>query len=141
MQHPQVRRKIQPHHLQEFVVNSQTGSREPLETSNDYQNHCFFPVIDRLVSELNRRFSSETCHILKGEAAVNPKHHTFLDKDTLLPMAEHYGLLKENLAADPHQAKRLIERKKQSGNIVSTNHDVLVLLRPYKDAFVDLFKL
>lgn len=35
MQRPQVRRKKQPCHLQEFVVNSQTGSKEPLETSED----------------------------------------------------------------------------------------------------------
>lgn len=35
MQRPQVRRKKQPRHLQEFVVNSQTGSKEPLETSQD----------------------------------------------------------------------------------------------------------
>lgn len=82
MQCPQLRRKIQPLHLQEFMVNSQTGSKEPLETSDDYQIHCFFPVIDRLIIELN---ASESCHILKGAAAVNPKHKTFMDKDGLLP--------------------------------------------------------
>ncbi|XP_063765900.1 zinc finger MYM-type protein 1-like [Eleginops maclovinus] len=126
---------------QDFVVNSQTGSKEPLETSEDYQNHCYFPVINRLISELDRRFSSDSCHVLKGATALNPKHETFLDKDTLLPMAEHYGVLIENLSAELHQLKRLIERKNQRGDVVSTTHDVLVLLRPYKDAFVDLFKL
>ena len=85
MQRPQVRRKKQPRHLQEFVVNSQTGSKEPLETSEDYQNHCFFPVINRLISELERRFSSESCHVLKGAAALNPKHKTFLENDALCP--------------------------------------------------------
>ncbi|KAK1893748.1 Zinc finger MYM-type protein 1 [Dissostichus eleginoides] len=43
MQRPQPRRKAEPRHLQGFVVNSQTGSRERLETSDDYRNHCFFP--------------------------------------------------------------------------------------------------
>ncbi|KAK1904504.1 52 kDa repressor of the inhibitor of the protein kinase [Dissostichus eleginoides] len=141
MQRPQPRRKAQPRHLQGFVVNSQTGSRERLETSDDYRNHCFFPVIDRLVSELNRRFSSESCHILRGATALNPKHKTFMDKDSLLPMAKHYGVMEENISAELHQAKRLIERKKQSGAVVNTTHDVLVLLRPYNDAFVDLYKL
>ncbi|RXM96417.1 Zinc finger MYM-type protein 1 [Acipenser ruthenus] len=41
MQRPQMRRKAQPRHLQEFVVNSQTGSRERLETSDDSRKHCF----------------------------------------------------------------------------------------------------
>lgn len=95
---PQLRRKIQRLHLQEFVVNSQTGSKQPLETS-DYRIHCFFPVIDRLIIELN---IPESCHILKGAAAVNPKHKTFMDKDALLPMAKHYGVLEVNLAAELH---------------------------------------
>lgn len=56
-------------------------------------------------------------------------------------MAKHYGVLEDNLGAEYHQVKRLIERKKQSGGIFSTTHDVLVLLTPYKDAFVDLYKL
>lgn len=134
MQRPQVR-KAQPRHLQGFVVNSQTGSRERLETSHDYRNHCFSPVIDRLVGELNRR------HILKGATALNPNHKTFMDKDCLLPMAKHYGVMEENISAELHQAKRLVERKKQSGDIINTTHDVLVLLRPYKDVFVDLYTL
>ena len=56
-------------------------------------------------------------------------------------MAEHYGALEENLSVELHQLKRLIERKKQRGDVVNTTHDVLVLLKPYKEAFVDLFKL
>lgn len=52
--------------------------------------------------------------------------------------AKHYGILEENLADELHQPKRLIERKKQTGEIVSTTHDVLVLLEPYKEVFSDL---
>lgn len=111
MQCPQLRRKIQPLHLQEFVVNCQTGSKEPLETSDDYQFHCFFPVIDRLI-KLN---ASESCHILNGAAAVNPK--TFIDKDALLPMAKHYGVLEVNLAAERHQQNNLLSGKNKVGTL------------------------
>ncbi|KAK7925217.1 hypothetical protein WMY93_007527 [Mugilogobius chulae] len=96
MQPPEVRRKTHPRRLQDFVVNAETTLREPMQTSEEYRIHCFFPVIDRLVSELTRRFSSESCHILKGVAAVNPKHQTFLNKTALLPMARHYGVLEDN---------------------------------------------
>ena len=111
------------------------------QTSMDYRDHCYFPVIDRLLSELNRRFSSESSHILKGATALNPKHTTFMDKDSLWPMAKHYGITKENLSAEVHQGKRLIEKKRENGHVVNTTHDVLVLLKPYKDAFMDLYKL
>ncbi|KAK7913720.1 hypothetical protein WMY93_013931 [Mugilogobius chulae] len=141
MQPPEVRRKTHPRRLQDFVVNAETTLREPMQTSEKYRIHCFFPVIDRLVSELTRRFSSESCHILKGVAAVNPKHQTFLNKTALLPMARHYGVLEDNLAAEVHQLRRLIERKKQNGDTVSTTQDLLILLRPYKDAFTDFYKL
>ena len=56
-------------------------------------------------------------------------------------MAKHYGITKENLSAEVHQGKRLIEKKRENGHVVNTTHDVLVLLKPYKDAFMDLYKL
>ncbi|MEQ2238443.1 hypothetical protein ILYODFUR_033106 [Ilyodon furcidens] len=46
MQRPPVRRKVQPCHPKEFLVNSQTRLRNPLETLD----HCFFPVINRLIN-------------------------------------------------------------------------------------------
>lgn len=141
MQRQHVKRKIiQPRRLQEFHVHSHTR-KDILETSEDYKIHCFFPVIDQLISEQNRRFSPESCHIMKGVAATNPKHKTFLHQDALLPMAKHYGVFEENLSAELHQLKRLIDRKKQNGVSVNSTHDLLVLLRPYKDAFMDVYKL
>ena len=140
MQRQQKRKVMQPHHLQEFHVQSHTR-KEMLETSEDYKIHCFFPVIDRLISEMNRRFSAESCNIMKGVAALNPKHKTFLHQDAILPMAKHYGVLEDNLSAELHQLRRLLDRKKQNGVTVNSTYDMLELLRPYKDAFVDIYKL
>ena len=141
MQRRPVRQSAPPRDLEEFVVDTVTGARQRLLTSDDYREHCFFPVIERLVSELKRRFSSDSSAILKGATALNPKHTTFMDKDCLWPMAKHYGITRENLFAEIHQGKRLIERKRGDGHVINTTHDLLGVLKPHKDAFTDLYKL
>uniref|UniRef100_A0A8C3T1M7 DUF4371 domain-containing protein n=1 Tax=Chelydra serpentina TaxID=8475 RepID=A0A8C3T1M7_CHESE len=136
-----VRKQAQPHHPQDFIVDSQIGERRSLATPDDYRNHCFYPVIDNLVNELNRRFSHDSCNILKGVSALNPKHKSFLDKQCTLPMALQYGICEDNLAAELHQVRRLLERKKQQGHVVNSTFEFLTMLRPYQDAFIDLYKL
>uniref|UniRef100_A0A8C6SZ64 HAT C-terminal dimerisation domain-containing protein n=1 Tax=Neogobius melanostomus TaxID=47308 RepID=A0A8C6SZ64_9GOBI len=54
---------------------------------------------------------------------------------------EHHSLREENLSAELHQVRRLLQRKKQQGHAVKSPQDFLHLLRPYKEAFMDLFKL
>uniref|UniRef100_H3B6V4 TTF-type domain-containing protein n=1 Tax=Latimeria chalumnae TaxID=7897 RepID=H3B6V4_LATCH len=123
--------------IEQNQQDSQIGERRPLTTPDDYRNHCFYPVIDNLVNELNRHFSPDSCNILKGASALNPKHESFLDKQCVLPMALHYGICEDNLAAELHQVRRLLERKKQGG----TCFELATMLRPYRDAFIDLYKL
>ena len=79
-------------HLRDYVLDSQAAESVLLETSDHYRDQSYFPVIDRLLSELKRRVSSESSHALKGATAPNPKHKTFMDKDCLRPMAKHYGM-------------------------------------------------
>lgn len=54
------------------------------------------------VNEMTRRFSTEAGVVLMGTSALNPKHATFLQKESLVPMAQHYGLRDENLLAEVH---------------------------------------
>uniref|UniRef100_A0AAV2KNT1 Uncharacterized protein n=1 Tax=Knipowitschia caucasica TaxID=637954 RepID=A0AAV2KNT1_KNICA len=63
-------------------------------------------VSDKLRVEMKRRFSTETNNVMKGVQALSPKHTGFLDKQLLLPMAQHYGVREENLSAELHQARR-----------------------------------
>lgn len=135
------RQAQQPRHLQDFVVDAQTGDRPPSETPDDLRKHCFYPVIDRLLSEMKRRFSPESCNVLRGTSALSPKQTSFLDMQSLSPMAHHYGITDENLSAELHQVRRLLDRKKEQGHTVSTTLEFLSILRPYKDAFIDLYRL
>uniref|UniRef100_H3AMU5 HAT C-terminal dimerisation domain-containing protein n=1 Tax=Latimeria chalumnae TaxID=7897 RepID=H3AMU5_LATCH len=123
-QNQQVRKRAQARHLQDFIVDSQIGERQPLTT----------PDSDNLVNELNQHFSPDSCNILKGVSALNPKHESFLDKQCILLMALHYGICEDNLAAKLHQVR------KQGGHVNSTL-EFSTMIRPYRDALIDLYKL
>lgn len=55
-----------PHHLLDFVIDAHTGDRPPSKTAEEIRQHFFYPVIDHLIREMNRRFSPESCNVLKG---------------------------------------------------------------------------
>lgn len=42
-----------------------------------------------------------------GTSALNPKHATFLQKESLVPMEQHYGIREDNLPAEVHQVPQL----------------------------------
>lgn len=44
-----------------------------------------------------------------GTSALNPKNATFLEKDSLEPMAQLYVIKKDDLLAETHQMQRLLE--------------------------------
>ena len=134
------RRTQPPRILQEFVVEAPV-ERTPVTTSDAQRTHLYYPVIDRLVGEMRRRFSTEAGGVLTGVSALSPKHASFLDKKCLQPMAQFYGVTEENLTAELHQIQRLLERKKAQGHVVNDTLEFLALMRPYRDAFVDLYRL
>ena len=56
-------------------------------------------------------------------------------------MAANYGVEEYDLAVEVHQLKRLLARKRDNGQEVSTSLELAAMLEPYKDAFIDLYKL
>ncbi|CAK6976724.1 zinc finger MYM-type protein 1-like [Scomber scombrus] len=124
--------------LMDFVVEAPINRGS---TSDESRTNFFYPVIDRLVNELRKRFSTDAGDVLSGVSALNPKHKSFLDQRCLLTMAHNYGITEDNLNAELHQVRRLLERKSQQGHSVTTTLELLTLMAPYKDAFTDLYKL
>uniref|UniRef100_A0A3Q3ABG9 DUF4371 domain-containing protein n=1 Tax=Kryptolebias marmoratus TaxID=37003 RepID=A0A3Q3ABG9_KRYMA len=127
-------------HLKDFIVDT-TIERKGADSMEDLKTTSFYYVIDRMLMELKQRFSSETNEVLKGLPALSPKHPSFLDKKWILPMACHYGVNEENLSAELHQVRRLLKRKEEQGHTINNTQDFLSVMRPYKDAFLDLYKL
>ena len=133
------RQRSAPRHLDEFIITSSTGQRDG--ATSDARRKTFYAIIDRMLNELSRRFSSDACSVLMGVTALNPKHTTFLDKKALSGMAANYGVEEYDLAVEVHQLKRLLARKRDNGQEVSTSLELAAMLEPYKDAFIDLYKL
>ena len=110
------------------------------DTEEDYRGH-YFEVIDRLSDELKRRFSAKATYIETGACALNPSNGSFLNVDALTPMAQHYGVKEDDLKAEVHQVKRLIQKKEADGVSINTPSELNTMLMPYKDAFPDIFRL
>jgi len=125
-----------------FVTSTTAGRRQVLQTKDDFRVHLFIPVLDRMLSELQRRFADETCSIYHGISALNPQSKQFLEEHRIAALATHYQASLQDLSAEIHTAKRLLERKSETtGVAVNTTLQLLILLEPYRDALYELHRL
>ena len=130
-----------PKRFQDAIVTDVTGSRSFVEGEDHYRHfkiHTFFPVLDRIISELRRRFSDENNEILKSISYLDPQSDKFLDIIGLSAMAKTYGLNIEDLKAECHSLKRLLARKDSS---LKTLKDLADFVFPYKEPFFEIMKL
>lgn len=131
--------------FRDFVTTATTGRRQVLQTKDDFRTSLFIPVLDRMSSELQRRFAEDTCSIYHGVSALHPESKQFLDEGKISAMATHYQVDLPDLSAELHTAKRLLQRKKISldGNETALESTIqfLKLLEPYRDAPYELYRL
>lgn len=101
----------------------------------------FYPIINRIVNELNRRFKINS-PILNGISSLNPKNSTFLNVVNILPFARHYGVDTDSLEVELKLLPKLIKRQKEENNYeIKTILDFAKLLDNYKMAFSETFIL
>jgi hypothetical protein len=102
----------------------------------------YIPVIDKALSELNRRFSEENMAILRAVGALTPGSEKFLDKDVLAPLANHYKVNIDDFNQEIIQMKRMIARKTLNGTMPPFDADKLLafstFISKYDDAFCEL---
>ena len=142
---PEMRRKRHgkaPARLQDAVVMETTGQRQDLSEKREFRTQVYYPVLDSIIGEMDRRFSSMNCGIMAGIQSLNPMSESFLNSDVLTAFAEAYESSTDDLKHELHQAKRLIERKKQAGvEVPASLLQLAVFMEPYKDAFHELYRL
>ena len=131
--------------FRDFATAASTGRRQVLHTKDDFRTSLFIPVLDRMSSELQRRFAEATCSIYHGVSALHPESKQFLDEEKISAMATHYQVDLPDLSAELHTAKRLLQRKKISLDGSETAMDstiqFLKLLESYRDALYELYCL
>ena len=52
----QARQRSTPRYLDEFIITARTGQRD--ESTPESRRQTFYALIDRMLNEINRRFSS-----------------------------------------------------------------------------------
>ena len=136
------RRSQAPLRLQDSVLTLGRVQQRSESTKEAFRVNIFYPILDSIYAELERRFANVNCSIMRGIQGLNPKSAKFLCMSDLKPFAEAYGLNSEDLLHELHQAKRLVERKVKEG--LPRPESVLQFtceIEPYKEAFHELYRL
>ena len=111
---PESRRRASqlPQRLRDGTVLSPTGSRSSIndESSESVYRRVYFDVIDRILSELSKRFDHSGT-ILKAIAACSPKSSLFFDTEEIKPLAVQYGIDVDLLVPQLAVAKNLLQSK------------------------------
>ena len=130
------RQKRLPKRLNDAVVMETTGSRNIVSNSENFKVCLYYPILDAMITELQRRFDNKNLELMTSFQCCVPESPHFLDIDHLLPAAEFYELNKDSLAMECVIAKRTLKEKN-----ITTINDVLSEIVPLKEAFPVLVKL
>ncbi|XP_050545939.1 uncharacterized protein LOC126908098 [Daktulosphaira vitifoliae] len=104
-----------------YITELPISENREIMSKNDARTIIFFPVIDRMINELQRRFSDNN-PILSGISSLNPQNKSFLDLQVLLPFAKHYEVDIESLESELKLIPKLIDRhQKEKEKKTKTN--------------------
>lgn len=125
-----------PVHLNDSVITETTGIRNRILTKNDYCSQYYYPILDRVVTEMQSRFSNLSLSLMKSVQACSPKSRNFLDISSLQPLITHYNLENATLPVELLQAKRVLLNKD-----INTIAGAIQELLPLRVAFPELIKV
>jgi Domain of unknown function (DUF4371)/hAT family C-terminal dimerisation region len=131
-----------PVRLHESVIMETTGHRADISDATEFKRHVYFAILDAVKGEMDRRFSEENCAVMTGIESLSPMSDGFLELDAVNKFATAYDSNLEDLHHEVYQAKRLLQRKKDSG--MEPPMSLLAFTRfleSYKDAFHELYRL
>ncbi|KAF3833304.1 hypothetical protein F7725_026969, partial [Dissostichus mawsoni] len=128
--------------LAESFVLTTVGQRETEQDKHGFRTAFFYPVIDQMLNELNRRFSNTNCDMMNSIQALNPKSKEFLKETTLFSFAQLYDANIEDLGHELHQFSRILDRKIKTGmQRPDSTVELVQFIEPYKEVFFELFRL
>ena len=130
------RRKRPQKQVTDFISDSTQGYRDPLNSSQYLKVTVYFPVLDHIISEMNRRFSSMQLCIMKALQSCNPNSSHFLEVSDITEMASFYSL-NTDLSNECTLAKSTLKDKALENDITSVSKHLL----PLSSAFPNLVKV
>jgi len=94
--------------LEIFICESSTLEKQPLISEKEFQTDIYYRILDNILNEIDKRFTDNS-NILCGVSAFNPKASVFLDKDLIVPLANHYSCDIDSLEAELKIIKKSIK--------------------------------
>ena len=129
--------------LSGYCTLSTIGQREVERDKAMFCTSFFYPVIDSMLKELNRRFSNTNCELMTSIQSLNPQSDAFLKETNVFSFGRLYNADIDDLGHELHQFKRVLDRKIQSGEITKPCNTVelVCFIEPYREVFFELFRL
>ncbi|KAK0132564.1 Zinc finger MYM-type protein 1 [Merluccius polli] len=110
--------------LQDSVIPSTLGQHVVPDSKHTFCVNVYYPVMDNMIGEIDRRFSNTNCNIMQEE--------------TVLLLANAYDSNIEDLKHELHQTRRVLERKKKEMESPTTLMEFAQFLDPYQDVVVQV---
>ena len=88
------RKRKRSSQLEDSLLLETVGSRDPASTSEEYMCHFYYPILDKFLAELMKRFDDKNVVVMKGVASCTctPSSFIFLSLSELTEFAEVYGI-------------------------------------------------
>ena len=130
-----IRQRRRPQRMDDFASSSITsiGLRESLTTNHSLKVTVYFPVLDTILSEMDRRFSSTNVAVMKSLQACHPSSNTFLEASQFNTLTTLYSLDSDLLTTECLLAKRTLSTYSMKSVI-----DVYRRIIPLQTAFPTL---
>ena len=113
-----------------------TGSREAVMTGEHLKISIYFPILDSMLSEIDCRFAEKNLEHMRAIQACSPRSPNFLEPNSVLILAESYGLDIDSLSIECSLAKQTL-----LGKSMDSITDVLFELSSLRIAFPLLTRL
>ena len=130
------RQRRRPQRMDDFV-SSGSGHRESLNSNQSLKINVYFPVLDTILGEMDRRFTTINLGIMKSLQACHPLSKTFLEPPHLEALASSYNIDTSLLVTECLLAKRTLSAQNENMQSVI---DVYRQIFPLKAAFPTLQK-
>jgi len=125
-----------PGRFNEGFVMETTGNRAIPTSSDEYKVTLYFPVLDSMIAEFQKRFGSKNVQLMKAIRCCHPESPNFLEVEHLMSLVTAYHLDRESLAIECSIAQKFLRDKELEGV-----NEVLLEILPLRDTFPVLLKL
>lgn len=103
--------------LSGYCTLSTVCQREVERDKDMFRTSFFYPVIDSMLNELNRRFSNTNCELMRSIQSLSPQSDAFLKESDGFSFGRLFNADIDDLGHELHQFKRVLDRKIQSGEV------------------------